>query len=69
MKLGTVVKTEGKQIRDETISEHTISDSAGTSSAKVCGVDEKDDSEVISTKIQEQKAEIDQRKNLLQVWK
>ena len=62
-KLDTIVKTEGKQICDEIISEDTISNSAGTSNAKVCGVGEKDDSEASCAKIQEQKAEINQRKN------
>ena len=62
-KLETIVRTEGKQIRDESISEDALSDCAGTSYTKVCGVKEKEDSEVLCTKIQEQKAEIDQRKN------
>ena len=44
------MKTEGKQICDEIISEGTISKSAGTSYAKVCGVGEKDNSEVLCAK-------------------
>ena len=62
-KLETIVKTEEKQICDEIISKDIISNSAGTSNATVRGVGEKDDSEVSCAKIQEQKAEIDQRKN------